>query len=202
MSKLRDDRQHEEDPFLELLLRILSTYSATTAAHSQRVSTLAVRIADQMGLSEEECERIRQAALLHDIGKVGVPDKLLYKPDSLSEEELDWLHNRMLAADYILRAAPPLAGLREYICQMYEGWDGSGLPDGVAGEQIPLASRIISVADAFDSLITDQPYRDAHSVQEAHAILKEGAGTTWDPTVVDIFLHLDPQPYTEPLSTG
>ena len=200
MSQLSADRRHEEEPFLELLLRVLSTYSATTAAHSQRVSTLSVRIASQMGLSKEECERIRQAALLHDIGKVGVPDKILYKPGSLSEEELEWLHNRMLAADYILRAAPPLADLREYICQIYEGWDGTGLPDGVAGEEIPLASRIIAVADAFDSLITDQPYRDAHSIQEARNILKEGAGIKWDPTIVDILLHLDPQPYTEPLT--
>lgn len=200
MSQPHTDRQHEEEPFLELLLRVLSTYSATTAAHSQRVSTLSVRIAGQMDLSEEECERIRQAALLHDIGKVGIPDKILYKPDPLSEEELEWLHNRMLAADYILRAAPPLTELREYICQMYEGWDGSGLPNGVAGTDIPLASRIIAVADAFDSLISDQPYRDAHSVQEARDILEEGAGTKWDPTVVDAFLHLDPPIHTERLS--
>lgn len=194
------NRQHEEGPFLELLLRILSTYSATAAAHSQRVSRLSVHIANEMNLSEEQCEHIRQAALLHDIGKLGVPDKILYKPDALSDEELEWLHNRMLAADYILRGAPPLSDLREIICQIYEGWDGSGLPDGVAGEDIALESRIIAVADAFDSLTSDQPYREALSVQDARDVLTKGAGTKWDPTVVDVLIHLSSEYQAERLS--
>ena len=180
----------EVKTYLELLLRILSIRHADTVAHSQRVASLAVDVAAQLDLDAEEQDRIRQASLLHDIGKIGIPDRILLKPDELAPEELELVRQHLFFADYILQVVPPLAPLYDVIHRIYEAWDGSGYPDGLAGEEIPLASRIIAVADSFDAITREHPYRPALPDAAALFMLRRGAGSRWDPHVVQVLEEL------------
>jgi len=158
-----------------------------TEGHTQRVAALALQLASHAGLGAEEMVHFRRGALLHDIGKIGVPDEILRKPGPLSDEE--WAVMRahpQLAHDMLA----PIRYLRSALDIPYchhENWDGTGYPRGLAGEQIPLAARIFSVADVYDALTSDRPYRMAWSQQQAMDFIKEQAGKKFDPRIVDVF---------------
>ena len=161
-----------------------------TEGHTQRVADLTERLAQAMGLSDAELVHIRRGALLHDIGKMGVPDRILHKPESLTEEE--WVIMRQhpqLAHDML----SPVIYLRPVLDIPYchhENWDGSGYPRGLKGEQIPLAARIFAISDVWDALTSDRPYRPAWSREKALEYIHAETGKKFDPQVVTVFLRM------------
>jgi hypothetical protein len=172
------------------LAEVVDHRDASTFHHSERVATYAVQIAHELDLDEDLVELINQAATVHDLGKIGVPDRILLKPGPLSSEERTtmWLHteigSRILSQFHLFRSGS------EIVLHHHERFDGSGYPGRLAGEAIPLGARVVAVADAFDAMTSDRPYRAALSVEEATARVRLGAGSQWDPVVVDAMLRL------------
>ncbi len=178
------------DATIEGWSRALDLRDKETEGHTQRVTSLTLQLAKRFDLSSTELNHIRRGALLHDIGKMGIPDSVLLKPGPLSEEE--WV---------LMRRHPQLA--YEMLCPItylhpaldipwchHEKWDGSGYPRGLQGEQIPLAARIFAVVDVYDALTSDRPYRKAWSEEEARQYLAEQSGKHFDPQVVERFLQM------------
>jgi putative two-component system response regulator len=175
---------------VESFVLALHARDAYTAQHSERVATLSVLLARALRLSPEAVERVRVAALLHDIGKLGIRENILQKSGALAPEEFEHIKTHPLLAETILQPIKPLRSLIPIVKHEHEAFDGSGYPSGLRGEEIPLEARIIAIADAYDALTTDRPYRKALSPSEAFAILKQGAGTQWDPKLVLAFTQL------------
>jgi len=167
-----------------------------TQRHAERMGALALDIGRELGLDGEALEQLRQAAPLHDIGKVAVPDAILLKPGPLDPSEMATARRHTIAGAHILYAATA-AELRlaaEIALTHHERWDGRGYPSGLAGEEIPLAGRIVAVADVFDALIHERPYKPAWSVPEAITEIRMGAATQFDPEVVAAFLAVVEDP--------
>jgi putative nucleotidyltransferase with HDIG domain len=165
------------------LVRFVDARDPSTANHSQIVATLAESIAVELGLPAELVEQLRLAGLLHDLGKIGVPDEILKAPRRLTNEEFE-LVKKHPAIGYSLLDGLELDPIDDWVLHHHEHWDGSGYPDGLPGEQIPLGSRIVLVADAYEAITADRPYRRAQSQQQALAELRAHAGTQFDPNVV------------------
>lgn len=161
-----------------------------TVGHSARVTKYAIAIAEAMGLSVEEVEEIRLAGLLHDLGKIGIPDQVLNKPGPLSEDEFMLIKTHPALSMRIIEPLPHLGNIMPIIYNHHERFNGSGYVEGKVGNDIPLGARIIAVADAFEAMTSDRPYRPALSKEEALSELRRGAGTQFDPGVVDVFLRL------------
>jgi putative nucleotidyltransferase with HDIG domain len=184
----------EETAFasMEALARAIDARDPSTFGHSARVAAVSVEIADEMQLPVKERESLRRAALLHDIGKIGVQDSVLRKPGPLNDAEMDEMreHSRighdMLQGLRFLR--PSLPGILHH----HERWDGGGYPSGLSGTGIPLLVRIIAVADVFDALTSDRPYRDGLSFEAAAAAIRRDAGMKFDPDVVTAFMARRP----------
>lgn len=175
---------------LEGWAKALELRDNTTKGHSQRVTELTVCLARAMDIPEEQIEHVRRGALLHDIGKMGVPDNILLKNGPLSEEERRIIQNHPA---YAYEMLSPIAYLRPALAIPYchhEKWDGSGYPRQLKGEQIPLAARIFAVVDVWDALRSDRPYHQAWSKAEVQAYLQEQAGKHFDSQVVEVFLKL------------
>ncbi|HET7419771.1 MAG TPA: HD domain-containing phosphohydrolase [Candidatus Dormibacteraeota bacterium] len=160
-----------------------------TEAHTQRVADAARRIGVSMGLSTSELDSLYRGGLIHDIGKIGVPDAILLKPGPLNAEELTAMRLHPIIGENIVAPLRSGAGLLPIIRHHHEHFDGTGYPDRLAGEQIPHLARIVAVCDAYDALITDRPYRQRKSRQEALSTLRTGSGRQWDPQVVEQFVH-------------
>ncbi len=173
---------------IESIVLTLQARDENTKDHSGRVSDHATAIARRLSLPEEQVENIRLAALLHDIGKVGTKDSILNKPGKLTHEEGAQIRSHPLIAADILEPISPLKGIIAYIKHVHEAYDGSGYPDGLKGGEIPLAARIITVADVFDAMTSARPYRPAWDTRAVLAYLKEKAGKKFDPVVVEAFL--------------
>ena len=168
-----------------------------TEGHSQRVTVLTVRLAEQMGVSKEFLTHVRQGALLHDIGKMAVPDHILHKNGPLTEQEKAIMRQHPVNAYNMLH---PIAYLRSALDIPYchhEKWDGTGYPRGLKGEEIPLAARIFTVIDVWDALRSNRPYRKAWSEQETLAYIQAQAGKSLDPNIVRHFVELFPSIQTE-----
>jgi PAS domain S-box-containing protein len=162
-----------------------------TAGHTQRVTAMTLNLAKRMGVEDDEMVHIRRGALLHDIGKMGVPDYILLKPDKLTDEE--WEKMRMhpvYAHDLLSRIAYLKTALDIPYCH-HEKWDGTGYPRGLKGEQIPFAARIFAIVDVYDALTSDRPYRKAWTKEKVLEYIKSLSGKHFDPKVVDAFLDLD-----------
>jgi HD-GYP domain-containing protein (c-di-GMP phosphodiesterase class II) len=173
--------------FVQSLASALDARDPYTAGHSRRVSEMASATARETGLSPEVAERVRIGALLHDIGKIGVPDDVLRKPGRLTAEEFALVQEHPTIGRRILEG---VNGFSRYLAAVelhHENWDGTGYPHGQAGLETPVDARIIHVADAYDAMTTDRPYRRGMSREEAIARLREGAGTQFDPEVVRRF---------------
>jgi len=178
------------DATLEGWSRALDLRDEETQGHSLRVTELTVRLAQVLGVPEEEIRQIRRGALLHDIGKMGVPDAILLKPGPLTPDEWQIMRQHPVHSYELLA---PIAYLHPALAIPYshhEKWDGSGYPQGLSGEQIPLAARIFAVVDVWDAMTNDRPYRRAMPPAEALAQIASLAGTHFDPMVVDAFLRL------------
>ena len=159
-----------------------------TEAHTQRVAETARRIGMRMGLSAPELDSLYRGGLIHDIGKIGVPDAILLKPGPLNAEELMAMRLHPIIGENIVAPLRSGAGLLPIIRNHHEHFDGTGYPDRLAGARIPQLARIVSVCDAYDALVTDRPYRQRKTREEALAILRGGARRQWDPDVVEHFI--------------
>lgn len=179
--------------YLESIKTLISAIEAKdpyTAGHSERVRKYALRIARTLKLSHKQIEAIDYAGYLHDIGKIGISDSLLTKPSALTQEEYDIVKEHPNIGHKILKHARHLSDACEIIRFEHEQYDGAGYPDGLKKSDIPIGARIIAVADAYDAMITDRPYRKALSKKEAIQRLKQGSGTQFDPKVVRAFLKI------------
>lgn len=161
-----------------------------TAEHAERTVKYATEIAASLGLSKGEIEMIRQAAMLHDLGKVGVSENILTKKAKLTKKELEEIRKHPKIAADILRPIHVLNAIIPFILYHHERWDGNGYPTGLKGEDIPLGARIVAIADVYQALISKRPYRKAFSKSEAIKIIKDGAGTQFDPAIVNTFLGI------------
>jgi putative two-component system response regulator len=160
-----------------------------TEAHTQRVADAARAIGVRLGLPARDLDSLYRGGLIHDIGKIGVPDAILLKPGPLNHEEEVAMHLHPLIGENIVAPLRTGAALLPIIRNHHEHFDGTGYPDRLAGSNIPRLARVVAVCDAFDALINDRPYRAAKSVEEAVATLLAGAGTQWDPEVVEVFVR-------------
>jgi HD-GYP domain-containing protein (c-di-GMP phosphodiesterase class II) len=167
-----------------------------TPEHTQRVGQLSARLARGLGQDDRTVWLLRQAAPLHDLGKIAVPDSVLLKPGRLTEEEFEVVKTHaVLGARVLARGDTDLLVCAERVARSHhERWDGSGYPDGLAGEDIPLEGRLVHVADVFDVLVQERPYKESWTVEAAIEEIRQGAGTQFDPGVVRAFEALDPRP--------
>ncbi|MCL5676949.1 MAG: HD-GYP domain-containing protein [Firmicutes bacterium] len=166
-----------------MLISILDARDSYTAGHSTRVSANAVKLATELKLQPREVENIRRAGLLHDIGKVNVPDNILQKPGKLDETETRQMNQHPVDGARFVEGVSSLKHLAPIIRHHHERYNGKGYPDGISGETIPLGARVLSVADAFDAMITDRPYRKALTRAQALQQILENAGTQFDKQV-------------------
>lgn len=171
------------------LVTIVDNKDRYTRHHSEEVTELALSIAGALGLSDESQRVLRVAGLLHDIGKIGVPDRILRKPGRLTDEEYEVIKNHSVLGDAIIAAIPDLGEIRAAVLAHHERYDGRGYPNGLRGDRIPLMARILGVADAYSAMTTDRPYRKALSREAAFAELIAGKGGQFDPECVDAFLE-------------
>lgn len=187
------EQQVQQDGLLasiQALLRTLEARDPYTRGHSERVRAWTTRIGRQLGQSELEIEDLGLAARLHDLGKVGIRDGVLEKSGPLSAEEWKVMRSHPAVAVEILSPIRMLQSILPLIRGHHERWDGKGYPDGIQGEAIPLGARVIAVADAYDALVTDRPYRTGFPREKAREVLQMGAGTQWDATAVDALLFV------------
>lgn len=190
LQRSRDELVIAYDATIEGLARALDYRDKETEGHSRRVTEMTVSISAAMGMSDEELVQVRRGALLHDIGKLGIPDSILLKPGKLTVEEWEIMKNHPVIAHKILS---PIAFLRPAMDIPYchhEKWDGTGYPHGFMGEEIPLQARIFSVVDVWDALRSDRPYRPAWTAEKALEYIKSLAGKEFDPKVVEMFLRM------------
>ena len=178
------------DETIEGWSRAVDLRDEETEGHSQRVTDMTLRMANKMGLKPEELLHVRRGALLHDIGKIGIPDSILLKPGPLTDEEWVIMRKHPQLAHDMLKPIAYLGTAIEIPWCHHEKWDGTGYPRGLKGEDIPLAARIFAVVDVWDALLSNRPYRKAWPVDKARTYIQEQAGKYFDPHAVDMFLKL------------
>jgi len=175
---------------IKALAQALEAKDEYTQGHSARVAEESVNIARYLSLSDTEVRRMWLAGYLHDIGKIGIKETILNKPGKLDEEEWDLIQQHPVVAGRILGPIPELSDVIDIIVHHHERYDGTGYPDGLEGNSIPLGARILAVADTYDALTSRRPYRDPLALEEAYRILGEAAGTYLDPVIARAFLNL------------
>ena len=174
----------------EALATALEAKDAYTADHARSIVAQAEAVARALGIGEDELRDLRFAAVFHDIGKIAIPEAILHKPGPLSDEEREVMERHTIVGEQILAPVEFLSAVRTLVRHEHERWDGAGYPDGLAGEDIPLGSRIILVCDALHAMTSDRPYRKAMSFERAVAELRRHAGTQFDPAVVDALMDV------------
>jgi diguanylate cyclase (GGDEF)-like protein len=189
-----------------VLLRILNQRAPELSEHANAVKSLAVAVGENLKLPPGELATLGRASELHDIGKIAIPDAILTKPGPLDEAEVEFMHQHTILGERIVAAAPSLATVGRLIRSSHERWDGEGYPDALAGEEIPLAARIIFACDAYDAITTERPYSPARDPEVALTVLRECAGTQFDPEVIGTLEHVirstpaDRLPVPQPVS--
>ena len=178
------------DRAISSLIKLLGIFDGYTSGHSLRVAQLSEDIAREMGFSESRIEKIRNAAMLHDLGKIGLPQSLLNKPDTLTYEEWDQIYRHPIVGEDISREISRFKEVPVWIRHHHERYNGTGYPDGLRGELIPVESRIIACADTFDAMTTDRPYSNRKSIEEAKAELLNVSGRQLDPDIVNALLRV------------
>ncbi|HYK21231.1 MAG TPA: HD domain-containing phosphohydrolase [Pyrinomonadaceae bacterium] len=182
---------------LKALTAALEARDSETHGHSERVVTYSLRLGREYGLSSEQMKALEFGSLLHDIGKIGVPDSILRKPAKLTEEEWVRMREHPLHGQQILRGIEFLQGAARVVAQHHEKWDGTGYPIGLRGEEIDICARIFAVADAFDAITSDRVYRAAKPYEAAAKELDDWAGRQFDPAVVEAFHRVPKEDWEE-----
>lgn len=187
-----DHRGADRIEIIERLASAAEYRDHDTTRHTERVGTMAARLASALGMALGDVGLLQRASALHDVGKIGIPDALLLKPGPLTEEEMTVMRTHTLIGAQILGGSDaPLLQLAELIAlSHHEWWDGSGYPNGLKGNAIPLCGRIVAVADAFDVVTNDRPYRKAQSVEAGVEEIVSYAGSQFDPRVVEALLRV------------
>ena len=180
----------ESLPTIQALAAAVDAKDPYTQGHSQRVAEYAVALAGRAGLTADEVALVHMTGTLHDVGKIGVPDAILKKPGRMDDEERRVMETHPALGEVIVRKAPKLAAALPGVRHHHERWDGGGYPDGLAGEQIPLLARILALADTFDAMTSDRPYRKGLSWDTALGEVARGAGTQFDPSLAPLFVSL------------
>lgn len=192
-------RAHNElqDAYEETLkgwVRALDARDTETELHSRRVTLLTTSVAHQAGIADQDLEDVRRGALLHDIGKIAVPDHILRKPGPLTDAEWVIMRTHPKAAYDILKPIKHLANSLDIPYCHHERWDGAGYPRGLKGDAIPLSARIFAIIDVWDALLSDRPYRKAWKREKVIEHIQENSGTHFDPVLADLFLKMMSQP--------
>ena len=189
-SELMEELKRLNWGTLKALARAVDAKSSWTAGHSERVATLAMQIGRALNLDANELENLHRAALLHDIGKLGVPVAVLDKPGALNDEEFRMIKSHSILGARILEPINAYAEIIPMVLQHHERFDGKGYPDGLKGEEIEFGARILAVADVFDALKSDRPYRDGWSLERVNELILKEGGRQFDPQVVGAFLNI------------
>ncbi len=185
--------QNLEEAYLQIVLALAGVVDARdtyTADHSERIAMWAEAVARSMGCGKEEVQDIRRAARLHDIGKIGIPDSILLKPMGLTDAEWAVMRRHPLIGSEILMSVQRMRGVAKLVRHHQERWDGTGYPDGLLGEEIPLGARILAVVDAYSAITDDRPYKRARTHNDAIAEIRRCARAQFDPDVVEVFCHV------------
>lgn len=169
---------------LQALVAAVDAKDHYTARHSIAVTDLAGAIGQRLGLDQEDLADLERAGLLHDVGKIGTPESILLKPDNLTDDEHEYMSEHAAMSGHIVESVPSLSRIMPVVRAHHERWDGRGYPDGLAGERIPLLARILSVADAYDTMTSERPYHSPLSYEMAKAELMRCAGSQFDPDAV------------------
>ena len=178
---------------LFMLARVVELRDAYTMEHTERVAQYSLAIGQALGLSDLELDALKKGAMLHDIGKIGIPDTILHKTGPLSNDEWRRMKQHPAIGIDIIKSLQSLGEALRVIRNHHERWDGKGYPDGLTGERIPLLARITAIADAFDAMTTDRPYHKGKSFDEALRTLIEGAGVQWDPKLIEVAMKVLPR---------
>ncbi|MBI3736386.1 PAS domain-containing protein [Candidatus Sumerlaeota bacterium] len=192
LQKSNADLSLSYEATLEGWVKALDLRDKETEGHTQRVTELTLRLAREMGFKNEELVHIRRGALLHDIGKLGIPDSILHKPGKLTDEEWKVMRMHPVYAHDWLHPIPYLRPALDIPHYHHEKWDGTGYPQGLKGEIIPIPARMFAIIDVWDALRSDRPYRAAWDRDKVKDHIKEGSGAHFDPEIVDIFMKIDP----------
>jgi len=179
--------EHSHSATLEALGSAIDLRDGPTAGHSRRVLLYSVKIAEAIGGMEDQLKTLGMGAWLHDIGKLAIPDGILLKPGALNEQEREIMQRHVALGYDLVKGIPFLADAAEIILAHHERHDGSGYPRGLRGKDIPMFARIFAVADSFDAMTSDRPYRSALPVQTARSVIDAGGGKLFDPEIVDVF---------------
>ncbi len=190
--ELFQDKERLLIGILRALVNAVDAKDSYTCGHSDRVALIAQRLGQELGLENRECEELFLAGLLHDIGKIGVPDRVLLKPGKLTEDEFGLLKEHPERGRRILKHLDHLSYALPGVLHHHEHYDGKGYPSGLVGDKIPLIARIIAVADAYDAMSSNRPYREAMPEEKVETILRCGAGTQWDDRVMEAFFSVLP----------
>jgi putative nucleotidyltransferase with HDIG domain len=190
LQRANDELSQAYDSTIEGWSHALDLRDKETEGHTQRVAKMTLKLAKAMGLSDKELVHVHRGALLHDIGKMGVPDEILLKPGPLTEAEWKIMRQHPQLAYEMLAPIMYLKLALDIPYCHHEKWDGSGYPQGLQGERIPLAARIFAVVDVYDAVTSDRPYRKAWSKEKALEHIQSGSGSHFDPQVVRAFLRM------------
>jgi putative two-component system response regulator len=191
LQKALDFSQETEYEISIRLGKAAESRDQETGMHTRRISELSKKLGELAGLTSERCEVLRKASPLHDVGKIGIPDRILLKPGKLDADEFEIMKQHTTIGGEILADSglyPILATGSIIALQHHEKWDGSGYPQGLRGEEIDIIARIVSIVDVFDALSSERPYKKAFSLEKTISIMKEGRNVFFDPTLLDLFL--------------
>jgi len=183
------DHQSIRSTLLTTIKELLFSKSNETMEHAERMTVLAKRLGEKIGLSEADMDALELMATLHDVGKIGISNHILSKPGALDELEWTEIRKHPEVGYRIALTIPELQNIAGYILCHHERWDGKGYPQGLIGEEIPYISRLISVIDAFDAMTEDRPYKKAISMEDAKNEILKNAGTQFDPAVAKVFVE-------------
>lgn len=173
-----------------MLANLVEARDAYTGGHVQRVQALALELGEALGWTPEAIVKLEYGSLLHDIGKIAIPENILNKPEKLTPDEFDVMRSHTLIGSKILQDISHLRGAIPYVRHHHERWDGSGYPDGLQGEQIPLEGRLMAIVDFFDALTSDRSYHHNMPVKDVLQIIRENAGKHFDPVMAEVFVSL------------
>lgn len=182
--------QSARSAVVDIMMKALEARDFVTEGHTDRLRVIATQIAEKLGLAESTINDLALFARFHDIGKVGISDTILFKEGRLTPEEYEKMKKHSEIGYKIAQASPELAHIAEWILKHHEWWNGNGYPLGLKGEEIPLECRIVAVADAYDAMHSDRPYRRALSNEEIVDELKKGSGTQFDSAIIEVFLRI------------
>lgn len=183
------DKRSVKNKTISAILKTLNDKHDLERQHSLNVSRLSRQLGEALKLNDTELKELETAAMFHDIGKISIPDDILYKTEALTDKEFEIMKTHTTIGYDILSAADEYSDLAIYASSHHERWDGLGYPKGVKGTQIPLFSRIISIADSFEAMTANRPYRTKMSIEYAVSEIKKGSGTQFDPDLVKLFIE-------------